>query len=117
MNPKDLGRKLGQAIEHDRQLAKMVYARMEFERLDMQVKAFWSKNHEGFYVVTAFGFPCSIYVLAHDRWFGAENEMVSARVQRLLTPHDVEVTVVPPADLNDIYRRGIPGLVKWRILK
>lgn len=93
-----------------------VSARIEFVNDAMQVRAFWSNVHKGFYVVTAFGFPCFIYVEQLNRWFGSENEMVSAHVQRKFSPLESEVTVVSPDVLSDIYRRGVAGLVKHRIL-
>jgi hypothetical protein len=97
-------------------LHKAVKARMAFERLDLQVVAAWSNVHPEFYVVTGFGFPTFLYVLPHDRWFSAYNEMMRGPLWRQLEPR-VEHTLIKPQEMADIYRRGIPGLVKWRILK
>ncbi len=93
------------------ELNKMVKARMAFERPEIQVKAFWSNIHDGFYIVTGFGFPCNIYVKHLNRWFGAENDLMSAQAQRKVTP-DVEIEVVHANVLTDIYRRGVAGLAK-----
>jgi hypothetical protein len=115
MNPKDLGRKLGDAIARDRQMSLDIRVKLSFDRPDIQVKAFWSNVHEGFYVVTGFGIPCSIYVKQLDRWLGAENELMPAAIQYNLIP-DAKIEVVSPAVLLDIYRRGMVGMVKHRIL-
>lgn len=89
----------------------------EFERPDLQVKAFWSKTHDGFYVVTAYGFPTYIYVKHLDRWFGAANDMISVSMQHTIAPDGfADIECIAPDVLSDIYRRGIAGLVKHRIL-
>jgi hypothetical protein len=110
MNPR-----LDAVVERDVVMQRNVQRRAEFEDHGMQVKAFWSNVHEGFYVVTGFGFPCIIYVKHLDRWFGAENSHMSAIQQRRLTPN-AEIEVVSPEVLTDIYRRGMAGLAKHRIL-
>lgn len=97
-------------------MANSITNRREFERIDLQVKAFWSKVHPDFYIVTAFGFPAYIYVLYLDRWFGVNNyDMISANTQHMIYPN-ARLEGVSAEVLTDIYRRGVAGLAKWRIL-
>ena len=99
-------------------LSKMVAARMDFERLDMQVKAFRSATWPDFYVVTVFGFPTLIHVQHHDKWYGSLVTMAPRprQVLELLRPFGTEVVMVEEGVLTDIYRRGFAGLVKHRLL-
>lgn len=98
------------------EMNRSVERRHPFERPDLQVKAFMSAHHEGFYVVTAFGFPCFIYVEQLHRWFGGPNDMMQGNTWHKLRPINAEVTIVTQKVLFDIFRRGVAGLVKHRIL-
>lgn len=96
-----------------------VGAKLDFDRTDIQVKGFWSNIHEGFYVVTAFGFPCFIYVKPLDRWLGAASDMMTPDLWHRIYPEREiwnEVEMVGATVLTDIYRRGMAGMVKHRIL-
>ena len=95
-------------------------ARHEFERADLQVKGFWSNVHEGFYIVTGFGFPAFIYVKQLDRWLGAASDMMTPDLWHKIYPDDLgaqdELEMVSAEVMTDIYRRGMAGMVKHRIL-
>ena len=98
--------------------SRTVVARMDFERPDMQVKAFRSATWPDFYVVTVFGFPTLIHVQHHDKWYGALVTMAPRprQIFELLRPFGAEVVMVEESVLTDIYRRGFAGLVKHRLL-
>ena len=94
-----------------------VLRRMDFERPDLQVKAFNSVQHEGFYIVTSFGFPCLVHVEQLDRWYGSMVDLGTKPVALFhrLRP-SVKIHGVSEAAILDMYRRGFAGLVKHRVL-
>ncbi len=116
MKPQDANKILGQKLTALRQMKEDITAKRPVDRPEWQIKAYWSNTNEGFYVVLAYGFPCNIYVKHLNRWLGAENSMVSAQVQHTITPLVKDIEVVTPEILLDIYRRGVVGLVKHRIM-
>ena len=96
-------------------MREQVTSLAEFERLEWQVRAFWSTTHDGFYIVTAFGFPCFIYVKHIDCWLGAFNDMMPTYTWGKLRPLK-PCRIVAATVLSDIYRRGMAGLVQHRLL-
>ena len=88
-------------------MREQVTSLAEFERLEWQVRAFWSTTHDGF--------PCFIYVKHIDCWLGAFNDMMPTYTWGNLRPLK-PCRIVAAAALSDIYRRGMAGLVKHRLL-
>lgn len=106
-----------QRNERDAIMQRNVKGCRPFDRSDIQVQGFWSNVHEGFYVVTGFGFPTFIYVKHLDRWLCAASDLMTPDLWSRIYPREIgEVEMVSSAVLTDIYRRGMAGMVKHRIL-
>jgi hypothetical protein len=94
--------------------------RLEFDFAEVRVRGFWSAKYPDFYIATVHGFPYMAWFKKNEICYWCypheAHPLGNGASQLFAVSQTAANQKVTPDVIFDIYKRGIAGLIKHRLL-